>query len=228
MKLENVKNYASNNLFLRWNKILKFFRGFYQHQHQLTSTTFPNRYPELFSEVKRIFNEHPIIQNEVILSFGCSTGEECFSLREYFSTAKIVGVDINKINLRKALRANTDDRIAFMHSDKTNIANQGPYNIIFCLSVLCRWGDTEFVDNCEDIYPFAKYHETVVLLADNLKSGGLLVIYNSNFRFEDSSAFKDFETMVTPLLPDSGFVHKFNTSNVKIQEAHSAIVYRKK
>ncbi len=228
MKLGSVTNYASNNLMLRWNKILKFFRGFYEHQHQLTSTTSENRYPELFSEVKKILHERPPAQNEILLSFGCSTGEECFSLRHYFSGAKIIGMDINKTNLLKAKRANTDSGIVFMFSDKNNIIDQGPYHIIFCLSVLCRWNDTESINNCGDIYPFSKFDETVTLLTNNLKNGGLLVIFNSNFRFEDSSVYHQFETIATPSVKNSGFVHKFNTSNIKIQETHKAIVYRKK
>jgi hypothetical protein len=228
MNIRSAISYLSNNLLLRWNKTLKLFRGFYEHQHQLTSTTSSNRYPELFSEVKRIYHDRPSVQNEVLLSFGCSTGEECFSLRQYFGVAKIIGMDINKINLLKARRANVDRGIVFMFSDKNNIIHQGPYDIIFCLSVLCRWNDTEFVDNCEDIYPFSKYEETVTLLTNNLKSEGLLVIYNSNFRFEESQVFSLFEIIQTPLLPDSGFVHKFNASNIKIRDAHRAVVYRKK
>ena len=60
--------------------------------HQTTPLTFPNRFPEVFSECARYFGDRTNLR---ILSFGCSTGEEVLTLREYFPTAEIVGADIN-------------------------------------------------------------------------------------------------------------------------------------
>lgn len=209
------------------SQLKKKVRGFYSDQHQLTSTTAVNRYPELFSEVQRIFRSSRNNLEPSILSFGCSTGEECFSLREYFKRAKIIGVDINNRNLRKANRKNGDDKIKFLFSSTENIEKEGKYDLIFCLSVLCRWEDTKNVTNCEKIYPFQKFEASVSELTSQLVVGGLLVVYNSNFRFEDTVVFDDFEIVETPSMKDSGFVNKFDSFNNLLTDRHKVCVYRK-
>jgi chemotaxis methyl-accepting protein methylase len=48
--------------------------------------TAPNRYPEIFAAAVAA-----AAAARRILSFGCSTGEECVSLAEYFPKAEIIG-----------------------------------------------------------------------------------------------------------------------------------------
>lgn len=208
------------------NQFLLFLRRFIKEQHQLTSTTSSDRYPELFSEVRSSISHAG--EDLSILSFGCSTGEECFTMKSYFPRSKITGVDINKRNLKKAASKNKCKDIKFKYSTSEIIAHHGKYHLIFGLSVLCRWEDTKDLDNCGDIYPFKKFSETVEMLATQLKPGGLLIVYNSNFRFEDTSAFADFEIVPTPSVRDSGFVHKFDSFNNRIREEHKHCIYRKK
>src|SRR5687767_8594892 len=86
--------YGRSHFFLVFRKLVK-------EQHQLTSVTATDRYPELFTEVRSVVHDK---RNLSILSFGCSTGEECFTMQSYFPNARITGVDINKSNLRKANR----------------------------------------------------------------------------------------------------------------------------
>jgi hypothetical protein len=203
----------------------KLSRKFYAQQHQLTSTTSTDRYPELFAEAARASQESGPI---TILSYGCSTGEECFSLLNYFNHAKIIGVDINKRNLKKANKRNSYQEVKFLFSTDENIRAEGKYNLIFCLSVLCRWEDTKFLSNCEKVYPFSKFDATVSMLTEQLLPGGLFVLYNSNFCFEDTSAFRSFETVLTPTVKDSGFVYKFDRSNNRIHTKHVSCIYRKK
>ena len=226
MHRRKIKEGIYNLLTLWKSQLKKKIRGFYSDQHQLTSTTAVNRYPELFTEVEKIFRSKSI-EEPSILSFGCSTGEECFSLREYFKGAKIIGVDINNRNLRKAIRKNNDARIKFLFSSSENIEKEGKYDLIFCLSVLCRWEDTKNVTNCEKIYPFEKFEASVSELTSQLLVGGLLVVYNSNFRFEDTVVFDDFEIVETPSVRDSGFVNKFDSFNNLLTDRHKACVYRK-
>jgi len=202
-----------------------FFRKFIKDQHQLTSVTASNRYPELFNEI------HSIISDKIspsILSFGCSTGEECFTMRSYFSNAKIIGVDINKSNLRKAKRKNSYDSVKFLFSTQETIIQHGKYDVVFCLSVLCRWEETKDLDNCGHLYPFTKFSQTVTMLAEQVKKSGLLVVYNSNFRFEDTAAFTEFEIVSTPSIHDSGFVHKYDSLNNRIKTVHKHCVYQKR
>lgn len=208
------------------NQIDRAIRKLVREQHQLTSTTSPDRYPELFHEVQVSIDK--TVENPSILSFGCSTGEECFSLKTYFAKAKLTGVDINNVNLRKARRKNVSDDITFLYSTPENIARHGKYDVIFALSVLCRWEDTKDIEDCSEIYPFEKFAETTQMLADQVKPVGLFVIYNSNFRFEDTAAAKNFEVVHTPSVENSGFVHKFDANNHRLREKHVHCVYRKK
>ncbi len=203
-----------------------FFRKLVKEQHQLTSVTASNRYPELFDEARSVVQVGT--QNLSILSFGCSTGEECFTMESYFPKATIIGLDINKSNLRKAIKSNKHANIKFLFSTPETIVQHGKYDLIFCLSVLCRWEDTKDLANCEHIYPFIKFSETIKMLADQIKSGGSLIVYNSNFRFEDTTAFQDFEIVPTPSVNDSGFVHKFDSNNNRITSEHRHCIYRKR
>ena len=224
--LKGGSSRVSNFLIFIRNQVSLNFRKFIKDQHQLTSTTGSDRYPELFSEAKVavIALKKPYS----ILSFGCSTGEECFTMKSYFPDSKIViGVDINKGNLRRAASRSTGSDIQFLFSTPKTIAANGQYGLIFCLSVLCRWEDTKDLANCENVYPFKKFTETVGFLAGQLLTGGLLIIYNSNFRFEDTPFFQAFEIVTTPSVSNSGFVHKFDSQNNRILENHRHCIYRK-
>jgi len=211
--------------YLAWNEVEKSYRRLFSGQHQLTSTTSADRYPELFAEAANILNAgHKPCR---ILSYGCSTGEECFSLKRYMPNSTIIGLDINRNNLKKARAANTSQDILFLESNADNLTRHGPYDAIFALSVLCRWEDTNFVDNCEKIYPFEKFASTVNQLATQLKVGGVLVVYNSNFRVEDTDDFRCFEIVPTPTVMDSGFVKKFDRQNFASNDRHTNCIYRK-
>ena len=49
--------------------------------NQNHTTTLYNRYPKVFQEIKDI-----VIDPKNILSFGCSTGEECITMQELYFT----------------------------------------------------------------------------------------------------------------------------------------------
>ena len=63
---------------------------------QPCGTTSDDRYPNIFEQVRKLAGDGTNVR---ILSFGCSTGEEVFSLRQYFDEARIVGLDINPFNV---------------------------------------------------------------------------------------------------------------------------------
>ncbi|MCK6616506.1 MAG: methyltransferase domain-containing protein [Cyclobacteriaceae bacterium] len=221
---EKLSQYLVNNLSIFWIRIASFYRRLFKEQHQLTSKTATDRYPLLFTEVSRVAGDAN--RTLKLLSFGCSTGEECFSLKKYFPNARIFGADINTLNLAIARRKNISPDITFLYSKPQNLLKTAPYDAVFCLSVLCRWEDTKDLPNCSAIYPFSKFEKTVKELAAMVVKGGLLVIYNSNFRFEDTEAFKDFE-IVQSSLPSSGFVHKFDRFNNRLLAEHTHCIYRK-
>lgn len=221
---QKLNTWVKNNLSLFRQRITKTVRKLYRDQHQLTSVTGHDRYPELFKETARTMGSDRPLK---ILSFGCSSGEECFSLKKYFPNARIIGVDINQSNIKKAKQRNQFPDVEFHFSTASLIAEKGPYDIIFCLSVLCRWEDTKGLLNCEHVYPFTKFHSTVYHLSQQLSRDGLMVIYNSNFRFEDTPEASGYQIIETPAIQDSGFVTKFDKDNKIVNSIHRYCLYQK-
>ncbi len=168
--------------------------------HQKNNTTEYNRYPKIFEECKKYFKKPP-----KILSFGCSTGEECWTLaNDYFPDSKITGIDIDKNILYKAELQNHHKNITY--TDKLT----GKYDLIFCMSVLCRWEDTKDKADCSSIYHFKQFEEQLMKLDSHLNKGGLLVIYNANFRLKDTVIYYKYKPYKKI---QSGFVTKFDENN---------------
>jgi len=184
-----------------------------QEQYQVSIATGPNRYPKIFAACKRYHKEIRSSKRLNILSFGCSTGEECFSLAKYFPLAKILGVDTNKDVLAICNKRNTYKNISFSYSNYENIKDRDPFDMIFCMSVLCKWPETENKKNISNIYSFSIFKNTIYKLDKVLKKNGLLVIYNSNFRFSESSTYHKYKVLYIPEVDESGFVPKFDKNN---------------
>ena len=132
-----------------------------------------------------------------LLSFGCSSGEEVFSLRTYFPHAEIKGIDINPLNIaagRRRRKRSGDARLSFAVADSTKEEASASYDAIFCMAVL-RHGHLgqPGVERCDPLLYFADFEKTVADFARCLKPGGLLAIRHANFRFADASAARDFE-----------------------------------
>ena len=221
-KAKNIYTYLKNHSKRIKASLEKSKRKKFEHQHQLTSTTWQNRYPAIFEATQK-----NATGKKNILSYGCSTGEECFSIRQYFPEAIITGADINEKNLLKARKKNNDSNISFINSDSKSLKTKGSFDIIFAMSVLCRWEDTKDIENCKNIYPFTKFDESINFLINLLNKDGLLVVYNSNFKVEDSTA----STLVMPLeidsILESGFVHKFDINNFRDISVHNKVIYKK-
>jgi hypothetical protein len=162
--------------------IVKYTKG--KEAHQISNYTEHDRYPNLFGACQNLMDEREAI---TILSFGCSTGEEVFTLRNYFPNATILGVDINKHNIKKAARHNRDINIHFSHHVKESLSKYGPFDIIFALAVFQRTEnrDENTVESTH-IYPFEKFNAKVFELNRYLKDEGLFVIDHSDYRFEDA------------------------------------------
>lgn len=222
----NIPEYFNNYLSEIIGRFEKYKLGLNQEAHQLTNTTKKDRYPEIFKAVKEEFKRRHKNPGKV-MSFGCSTGEECLTLQEYFPNSRIIGVDINKRNLRKCQQRIQHENFRFIYSDPQLIKIEAPLDIIFCMSVLCRWEETEIVTECSEIYPFTKFEQQVELVDQLLDPGGVLVIYNSNFRFSDSNIYSRYQPIYTDVLRDSGFVHKFNKRNEKITNIYRECIFRK-
>jgi len=216
-KANILGNYNKNRL------VNKFVN---KNAHQYNNTTDYDRYPEIFNEAIVLNNGKN--ENLEILSFGCSTGEECHTISEYFPQSSITGVDINLMNLKKAKSEyGNSKRLNFMNSDEFEGQKGKKFDIIFCMSVLCRWEDTKDISNCNDVYPFEVFQNLLKDLDKRLNQGGMFVIYNSNYCFSNTNLFENYEVVSSPI-KDSGFVHKYNADGQRNYEVNSNIFFKKK
>jgi SAM-dependent methyltransferase len=156
-----------------------------------------DRYPRIFAFVQSRLGGECAGR---LLSFGCSTGEEVFSLRRYFPRASIKGIDINPGNIaicRKRLKAAGDPGISFATAASTAEEETDSYDAIFCMAAL-RHGELGLsgAKSCFHLIRFEDFARTVEDFARCLKPGGLLVIRHSNFRFRDAPASAGFETIL--------------------------------
>ena len=148
-----------------------------------------DRYPDIFEFLWEQIRDEPEIR---ILSFGCSTGEEVFSLRRYFSRAILIGIDINRFNIavcRRRVRRLKDEGIRFLLASSTAEEADASLDVILAMAVF-RHGKLNLVpppESCEREIRFAAFESAVTDFARCLKPGGFLVIHNAMFRFTDTA-----------------------------------------
>jgi SAM-dependent methyltransferase len=158
--------------------------------------TAPDRYPWLFGFAASCIWARPDLR---ILSFGCSRGDEVFSLRRYFPNAAIKGIDIHPRNIARCLarvRAERPGNVTFELAATTQGEPTSSYDAIFCLAVLVN-GDltTSKAPRCDPLLHFATFDRMVGDFARCLKPGGLLLLHTTNFRFCDTAVAGDFEVV---------------------------------
>ena len=197
---------------------------------QPNNDTQPDRYPEIFRFVQSQLGAGSAIR---ILSFGCSTGEEVFSLRHYFPQAVIKGIDINWRNIaacRRRLRREPDAGISFARASSTLGEPALYYDAIFCMAVL-RQGQLALAGTtrCDHLIRFDDFAAAVKDFSRCLKAGGLLAIRHSNFRLVDAPAGVDFETMLRVATLPADKLPLFGRDNYLLAGAeYPDAVFRKK
>lgn len=193
-----VKGRESRNAALL---LLRPPKGLYQPY----GTTSADRYPQVFEQVRSQIEDSSEMH---ILSFGCSTGEEVFSLRHYFPQAFLVGLDINPRNIAACLsrcRKQGDTRMSFAVAGSTAGEKDSTYDAVFAMAVF-RHGDLNLSPpppRCDHRIHFADFEQSVTDLARVLKPGGLLVVDHAMFRFADTRIAKDFETVFSRQLNEN-------------------------
>lgn len=193
--------------------------------------TYPDRYPEIFKFVRDQLGDSPDVR---LLSFGCSTGEEVFSLRRYFPAAEIRALDINPLNIAVCLRrrrAAGDQRMSFAVAGSVEHEETKSYDAVFCMAVL-RHGDLSDsnLQRCDHRITFAAFELTVRDLGRCVKDGGLLIIQHSNFRFGDAVASTDFHPVLS--VDNGDFVSQkpvFGVDNRRLDvPPYEEVVFRKR
>jgi SAM-dependent methyltransferase len=198
-KLSTLKGVARKGRNALWdvcNSLYRRVRRPLSGEFQPYNFTLPDRYPWLFGFAATRIGLRP---DPRILSFGCSRGEEVFSLRKYFPSAVIKGIDINPRNIARCLaraRAENSANVTFEIAATTEEEPTSSYDAIFCLAVLCN-GDltTSGAQRCDPLLHFETFDRMVGDFARCLKSGGLLVLHTTNFRFCDTAIARDFDVV---------------------------------
>jgi 2-polyprenyl-3-methyl-5-hydroxy-6-metoxy-1,4-benzoquinol methylase len=169
---------------------------------QYCNCTEADRYPGLFRLARNILGDGPDVR---LLSFGCSTGEEVFTLRKLFPNAWIRGLDINPHNIsvcEQRLALASDPKISFELADSVKREAPATYDAIFCMAVFRHsYLDHESYLRCDRLIRFADFCRMIDEIAGRLKAGGLLTITNANFRFRDTPTADEFELVHQMDLP---------------------------
>ncbi len=207
-------------MWLVWRRPADAFQPF--------NDTASDRYPKIFAFVRRTLGAE---RELAILSFGCSTGEEVFSLRRYFPRATIKGVDVNPGNIaaaRRRLRRSPDARLSFDIAGSTAAEPAARYDAIFCMAVL-RHGSLgrPGVARCDHLIRFEDFAATIAGFSRCLKPDGLLIIRHSNFRLCDTPAAAAFETVLR--VPTGGRMPLFGADNLLLSGTnYPDVVFRKR
>lgn len=165
---------------------------------QPSPVTSADRYPWIFAFLQNELSKTPASR---ILSYGCATGEEVFTLAKYFPEAKLVGIDINPRNIkicdRKLAKRRLQNRIEFRCAGSPVAELAESYDAILCLAVL-RHGALQdsAPESCWPWIDFAAVDRLVADLAHCLKPGGYLALWNSHFRFTDMSVASQFDAVL--------------------------------
>ncbi len=150
-----------------------------QHQQghlQLSHMTKPERFPLIFNSAKEL---QPNAKR--IMSFGCSTGEECEAMAKRFPDAEIVGIDIDISTIQMARRKNKNPNKIFFHD---SLGATGKYDIALALMVFFQM---------DSPIKYGPWDKCLCEIDAHLNVGGLLMLYTSEFNFMQSSPADNYE-----------------------------------
>lgn len=145
-----------------WPKPSRWASNWYnynQHYLQPDHMTREERFPLIFDSAKKL---KPDARR--ILSFGCSTGEECQALARRFPEAEVIGLEIDTYSIQTARKKNKSDKI-FFHDE---IGGTGMYDLVVALMVFfCM----------EEAVPKDRMIANLKHIDKHLNVGGVLMLY---------------------------------------------------
>lgn len=170
---------------------------------QPSGTTQVNRYPDIFAQATAHLRQKPDLR---LLSFGCSTGEEVFTLADLFPTATVKGIDISGARIRTCRarwrQQGSPSRIEFTRTGSTEQEANGSYDAVFAMAVFRHGGLGAAPSHCLPLFDPHAAERALTDLARVLKPGGLLAIRHANLRFSDLALADGFRAVYEcPPLP---------------------------
>jgi hypothetical protein len=200
------------------------------HYAQVETTTGEDRYPKVMALCAQISPSlQPQRSPQRILSFGCSSGEECHSLASHFPEAQIVGTDINRAMLARAQEANANPRITFL--GPTQLDGSGlDFEFVFALSVLCRFPESRYLDDLSQIFPHSRFEQIVERIDSFILPGGIFVLINTNYDFLETVVGQRYRPIDSPKNKRRTHVPLFGRDSRKITQGQPdflPLIYQK-
>lgn len=150
---------------------------------QKETYTTVNRYPFVFRAVTDYLAAHKAPK---ILSYGCATGQEAYTLSQYMPGANILGIDVNQWCIKKARKTYATSQITFCLPSDNIYLQTHDFDAIFCMAVfqhtVNRKNNLKITSNIS----FQSFENELIELDKKLKTGGLLVIDHADFLFQDT------------------------------------------
>lgn len=194
---------------------------------QPVGDTKDDRYPSLFDRVHDIIGDG---RDRRLLSFGCSTGAEIWSLRRRFPAAILRGLDINPTSIALAeaeRRRRGDDAVSFATAASAVGEPAGHYHAIFAMAVFRHGLLGSAPERCDGYLRFDAFERTVTTLVNSVRSDGLLIIRHANFRFQDTAVASGFDCLLhRPCRPESPVYGPDN--RLRRDSGDEAVVFRRR
>jgi SAM-dependent methyltransferase len=180
---------------------------------QLQTTTWENRYSEVFQTVQIYRRQLGLKGIPRILSFGCSHGQELRTLKAYFPEAALFGCDVNSEALANSARI---PGCTIFRSSRQAIEAFGPFDVITAMSVLCRFSLSQSATSLKRIFPFSEFEDHLESLHRTLSDGGVLCIHNANYLFSQSQLYSGYAPLRSNLIVSNGYVDKWSADDLRI------------
>lgn len=177
-----------------------------------------NRYGQLFPAIRSLEQAFGL-RFRRILSYGCSSGEECITLHEIFPDALVIGTDANPDMIRSARQACAQTNRIYIRPYKKFWNESDKFDLICCMSVLFempfqfipkrdwqamladerRQSALEtFAKGLEGKFSFNEFDAIIAGLDRRLRQGGLLIVHNANYRLMETSVGTKYEPILLP------------------------------